>query len=228
MYVVLASKSPRRLELLSEIVPLDRIRVVPPKSAAEAGFEGLESLPAIEQRLLEIVRDKRDDVLARIRDEEDHAALRCHLAIVVAADTVVVVPHKSESSDGDIEEGFLVLGQPPTGHGAEKVVKRWFKEYYVGRTHSVLTGFSVTTPEGEAFESVVRSEVTFGEFDDQWIDWYVSTGESLGKAGGYAIQGLGNILIRKIEGSFTNVIGLPLRELMEVIREKGFDVLRKD
>ena len=57
MYVVLASKSPRRLELLSEIVPLDRIRVIPPKSAAEAGFEGLETLPAIEQRLLEIVHN---------------------------------------------------------------------------------------------------------------------------------------------------------------------------
>jgi len=220
MYVVLASKSPRRLELLSEIVPLDRIRVIPPKSAAEAGFEGLETMPAIEKRLLEIVRDKRDDVLARIRDEEDHAALRCHLGIVVAADTVVVVPHD--------QTGFLVLGQPPTGHGAEKVLKRWFREYYVGRTHRVLTGFSVTTPEGETVERIVKSEVTFGEFDDEWIDWYVGTGEPMGKAGGYAIQGLGNVLIQKIEGSFTSVIGLPIRELMEVIRERGIDVLRRD
>jgi len=226
MYVVLASKSPRRLELLSEIVPLDRIRVIPPKSAAEAGFEGLETLPAIEQRLLEIVRDKRDDVLARIRDEEDHAALRCHLGIVVAADTVVVVPHEAGATNG--KEGFLVLGQPPAGHGAEKVVKRWFKEYYVGRTHSVLTGFSVTTSDGETNERIVKSEVTFGEFDDEWIDWYIRTGEPMGKAGGYAIQGLGNVLIQKIEGSFTSVIGLPMRELMEVIRERGVDVLRTD
>ena len=186
MYVVLASKSPRRLELLSEIVPLDRIRVIPPKSAAEEGFEGLETLPAIEQRLLEIVRDKREDVQKQVHEEEDHAALRCHLGIMVAADTVVVVPHN--------DTGFLVLGQPPVGHGAERVVKRWFKEYYVGKAHTVLTGFSLTTPEGESIERIVKSTVTFGEFD----------------------------------GSFTSVIGLPLRELMEVIRERGIDVLRKD
>lgn len=218
MYVVLASKSPRRLELLSEVVPLDWIRVIPPKSAAEAGFEGLETLPAIERRLLEIVRDKREDVQKQIREEEDHAALRCNIGIMVAADTVVVVPHD--------ETGFLVLGQPPTGHGAERVIKRWFQDYYVGKTHTVLTGFSLTTPEGESIERIVKSSVTFGEFDDAWIDWYVKTGEPMGKAGGYAIQGLGNVLVQKIEGSFTNVIGLPLRELMEVVRERGINVLR--
>ena len=218
MYVVLASKSPRRLELLSEVVPLDWIRVIPPKSAAEAGFEGLETLPAIEKRLLEIVRDKREDVQKQIREEEDHAALRCNIGIMVAADTVVVVPHD--------ETGFLVLGQPPTGHGAERVLKRWFQDYYVGQTHTVLTGFSLTTPEGESIERVVKSSVTFGDFDDAWIDWYVKTGEPMGKAGGYAIQGLGNVLVQKIEGSFTNVIGLPLRELIEVVRERGINVLR--
>lgn len=227
MYVVLASKSPRRLELLSEIVPLDRIRVIPPKSAAEAGFEGLETIPEIERRLLEIVRDKRDDVLARIQDEDDHAALRCNIGIVVAADTVVVVPHEPGGDNGKGETGCLVLGQPPTGHGSEKVIKRWFKEYYVGRTHSVLTGFSVTLTDGETIERIVKSEVTFDEFDDPWIDWYIATGEPMGKAGGYAIQGLGNVLIRRIEGSFTSVIGLPMRELMEVIREREIDVLRK-
>lgn len=225
MYVVLASKSPRRLQLLSEIVPLDRIKVIPPKSASEAGFEGLETIPAIEARLLEIVRGKQEDVLARIRDEEDHAALRCHVRIVVAADTIVIVPHDAGGGQGT---GSLVLGQPPMGHGADKVLKRWFKDYYVGKGHTVLTGFSVVTPEGESIERIVKSTVTFGEFDDAWIDWYIKTGEPVGKAGGYAIQGLANVLVQKIEGSFTSVIGLPLRELMEVIRERGFDVLRKD
>lgn len=217
MYVVLASKSPRRLQLLAEIVPLEQIRVIPPRSAAEAGFEGLETMLEIEQRLLEVVRAKREDVLLRIREEEDHATLRCNLEVVVAADTIVVVPH---------DDGYLMLGQPPTGYGSEKVLKRWFRDYYVGKSHTVLTGFSLTTSSGETVERIVKSTVTFDTFDDAWIDWYIGTGEPYGKAGGYAIQGLANLLVKKIEGSFTSVIGLPLRELMEVIQERGINVLR--
>ncbi|HXY34093.1 MAG TPA: Maf family protein, partial [Planctomycetaceae bacterium] len=64
---------------------------------------------------------------------------------------------------------------------------------------------------------VVTSRVTFVEDVDRWLDWYLSTEEPRGKAGGYALQGAGSIFIAKVEGSLSNVVGLPLAELLEML-----------
>ena len=70
----------------------------------------------------------------------------------------------------------------------------------------------------------MKSEVTFRADSERWIDWYLATGEPKGKAGGYAIQGAGSIFVARVEGSLSNVVGLPLRELWEIFDELGIDV----
>ena len=202
--VVLGSRSPRRAELLSLVVPRERIRVVPPSSAEEAGFEGLTSRAAIEERLRAIAAAKRDDVLRQIGGKAADT-------LVVAADTVVVVGER----DGELN----VLGQPPESDWRE-VTRRWFLDHYAGRTHSVLTGLCVAAPSGSR-EAVVESRLTFRADAADLLDWYLDTGEPRGVAGGYAIQRAGSVFVERIEGSLTNVVGLPVRELVEALRELG-------
>jgi septum formation protein len=198
----LASRSPRRIELLSLLVPRGRIRVVPPSSPDEAGFEGLTTRAAIDSRLREIAAAKRDDVLRQLGDEASRS-------IVIAADTTVVAGER----DGDL----AVLGQPPENDWRE-ATRRWFLDHYAGKTHVVLTALCVAAPAGRR-EVVVATRVTMRPDAAEDIDWYLTTGEPRGKAGGYAIQGAGSLFVERVEGSLTNVIGLPLRELFDVLRE---------
>lgn len=93
-----------------------------------------------------------------------------------------------------------------------------------GRTHEVVTGVAVR--RGRAHHhGVVTTRVTFRELTADEITWYVSTGEPLGKAGAYALQGAGAALVDRIEGSDTNVIGLPLAETLGLLRTLGLDLL---
>jgi septum formation protein len=208
--IVLASRSPRRRELLELIVPPASIRVCPPRIAEEAGFEGLHDLPAIEARSLEIARTKADDVQSQL--EGKGANCERSFSVIVAADTEVVVT--------DAARRLSVLGQPPEDDTWPAVVRRWFSEYYAGRTHLALTGLSVMAA-GRRIERLVRTEVTFRESVDRQLDWYLSTGESRGKAGGYAIQGAGSLFVSQVRGSLSNVVGLPLEALREVFEEFG-------
>lgn len=214
--VVLASRSPRRLDLLSQILPIERILVIPPHSSAEAGFDGLHDWERIEQRLFEIVLDKQRDVLEKVRREQKSYGLNGHPVAVLSADTVIVVQ--------DPGNGLLVLGQPPRAPAGEAVVRRWFKEYFAGQTHTVVTGFILAPWEGTALQKTVRSSVTFRSDVDAWMDWYLATGEPWGKAGGYAIQGLGSLFVEQVQGSLSNVVGLPIREVIEALREFQIDV----
>ncbi len=125
--------------------------------------------------------------------------------IVVAADTTVEI-------EGEI------LAKPVDGDDARRMLR-----LLSGRVHRVHTGVTVLTlgQEGEPMASdtqVVHTAVTFVEIDDATLEWYVETGEPDGKAGGYAIQGAGGVLVKRLDGSVTNVIGLPLAETLEMIR----------
>jgi septum formation protein len=114
---------------------------------------------------------------------------------VLAADTVVVI-------DGQI------LGKPANVDDAKRML-----QLLSGRTHEVLTAVVLINGPGRAFLSQTGVEVTRVEFaplDRGEIDWYVATGEPLDKAGGYAIQGLASRFVRRIEGSYSNVVGLPV------------------
>jgi septum formation protein len=196
--VVLGSRSPRRIELLSHLVPLERIVVRPPSSPDEAGFDGLTTWGAIEAQLAEIARTKNADV--RRHSSPD--------AIVLTADTTVVAGER----DGEL----VVLGQPPQDESWPEVVRGWFRDHLAGRTHFVLTAICLSNPR-QMLERTVRTAVTFAPATMDEIDWYVATGEPQGKAGGYAVQGAGSRFVTRIDGSPSNVVGLPLAETAELL-----------
>jgi septum formation protein len=219
--LVLGSRSPRRLELLRQIHPAERIDVIPPSSTAEAQFEKLHDWPSIELRLLEIASAKCDDVAAQIRSPlsplsprgrgtgGEGAQADSTAPIVIAADTVVIV---------DRGGSLHVLGQPPDDDSWHETVRRWFREDFAGKTHFVATALILEhVASGKRASRVVTSRVTFVNDVDRWLDWYLATGESRGKAGGYALQGAGSVFISKVEGSLSNVVGLPLAELMKLL-----------
>jgi septum formation protein len=122
--------------------------------------------------------------------------------IIVGADTTVEL-------DGEI------FGKPrDSAHAREMLAK------LSGRTHCVLTGiFLLRLPNNATRAAVEISEVTFASLDEKEIDAYAATGEPMGKAGAYAIQGLAGRFIPKIEGCYFNVVGLPLARLYALLCE---------
>jgi septum formation protein len=127
--------------------------------------------------------------------------------VVIAADTVVVI-------DG------LVLGKPADSADAAAMLRR-----LAGRAHEVLTGVAVEA-RGRFRVDVGRTTVFFAKLSDAEIAWYVASGEPLDKAGAYGIQGLASRFVPRIEGSYTNVVGLPItlvtRLLQQSAREDSF------
>ncbi|NOX56143.1 MAG: Maf-like protein [Planctomycetes bacterium] len=214
--IVLGSRSPRRRDLLRLIVPEERIVVLPPRDSDEPGFEDVPTWRALEDRLMEIAEGKSRDVLEQVRQGRGVGVQRTQA--VVTADTVIAA--------GTLDERPVVLGQPETqDHRSwQAVVRRWFEEYYAGHTHVALTAFCVTTLSGRSVRGVARSEVTFRSDVGRWLDWYLRTGEPLGKAGGYGIQGAADVFIARVDGSISNVVGLPLRELLDAFEELGLDL----
>jgi septum formation protein len=126
--------------------------------------------------------------------------------VVLAADTEVVL-------DG------TVLGKPADEVDAAGMLRR-----LAGRTHEVVTGLAVRRGD-TARLATVTTEVTFRHLTDDEIAWYVTTGEPADKAGAYGLQGAGAVLVTRVAGSDTNVIGLPLAETVILLRDVGLDVL---
>ena len=201
--VILGSRSPRRLELLSLLLPREQIVVCAPSDPAEAGFDGLTADDEIAQRLQEIARTKNDDV----RSQQPNG-----LAILTADTTIV------GRLDGDTP---VVLGQPPEDDTWPDVVRGWFRDFYFGRTHTALTAVCLSNRFGQFVERIARTDVTFRRDGEAWLDWYLATGEPRGKAGGYGLQGAADVFVERIEGSPSNVVGLPLRETAELLRTCG-------
>jgi septum formation protein len=210
--LILGSRSPQRLELLRQIVPAERIEVLPPRVAEEAGFENLHDWAAIERRLIGIAQTKCDDVL----EQAEMRAGKREFDAVVTADTIIVVTGAYDR--------LVVLGQPPDDESWTETVRHWFLDYYAGRTHVAATAFCVATAQGAKAARVVKSNVTFHAETKRWLAWYLATEEPRGKAGGYALQGAGGIFVSAVEGSLSNVIGLPLWDLFDVLQELGIDV----
>jgi len=133
------------------------------------------------------------------------AAASCNEgSIIIAADTFGVL-------DG------MILGKPLDERHARKMLKE-----LSGRCHSVITGFTVIdSATGRTVSRVVETRVYFRKLGRSQIAKYVKTGEPLGKAGAYAIQGLGALLVESIEGDYYNVMGMPLCALAAVLRRFG-------
>jgi len=123
---------------------------------------------------------------------------------VIGADTIVFI-------DGTI------LGKP----GSESEARTMLKSLS-GKTHQVLTGYCICCHRvGRLFSDATKTDVRFKKLTEREINWYIKSGEPFGKAGAYAIQGIGTFLVRRINGSYTNVVGLPVCEVAEfLINEK--------
>jgi len=119
--------------------------------------------------------------------------------------------------DTIVEVDGVLLGKPADGAEAAAMLGR-----LAGREHRVATGFALLAPGAVPWcEDVVLTTVRFRTLDASVIERYVATGEAADKAGAYAIQGIGAGLIDRIDGSFTNVIGLPLVEVGRALEEAG-------
>ena len=215
--IVVGSRSPRRLDLLKAALPDRELIVCPPLDADEPGFDDMTTLAGFETRIGEIVAAKLKDVLSQLLTND---GTRCELVAdefaVICADTTVIVADEAGRR--------LALEQPPETDDWQAVVADWFRRFLVGRTHTVMSGVSVarcrrSTGETRVLDRVCSTQVTMRRDIDEWLDWYLTTGEPLGKAGGYAIQGSGSVFVTKLEGSYSNVVGLPLEETLAMLRE---------
>lgn len=127
-----------------------------------------------------------------------------------AADLVILGVDTEVFLDG------RALGQPDDRGGAEDRLRA-----LAGREHEVLSGLCVLGAGGGERTAIARSLVTFADLSDELIAAYLDSGEWEGRAGGYAIQGLGSILIARVEGDFSNVVGLPIATLLKLAPELG-------
>ncbi len=151
--------------------------------------------------------DPDNFVLRMAREKAEAISIQHPAACVLAADTIVVL-------DGEI------LGKPADAGDALAMLGRM-----AGRWHEVLTGFCLCRRSGPLFVcQVVKTKVLFRPLSAELIAAYVSTGEPLDKAGSYGLQGRGGFLVEKIDGSYSNVIGLPLAEVMEEMLGAGVAV----
>lgn len=132
--------------------------------------------------------------LARMKAEAGHATARQPGVPVLGADTSVVL-------------GAEILGKPRDAADAVAMLTR-----LAGRVHEVLSGVALVDRHGALVDAVVATRVEFRPLDAREIEAYVASGEPADKAGGYGIQGLGGALVARIEGSYSNVVGLPLAE----------------
>ncbi len=193
--LVLASASPRRLALLQQV-----------------GIEPDALMPADVDETPEKTETPRDLArrLARLKAqaarrvaEKDEALGRC---FVVAADTVVALGRRILPKTETMDEAAACL------------------RLLSGRQHRVYTGVSVITPKGNRRERLVESRVRFKRLSPEEIESYLASGEWRGKAGGYAIQGLGGSFVVRLVGSYPNVVGLPLYETVSLLEGEGFPV----
>ncbi|WP_295396956.1 Maf family protein [Meiothermus sp.] len=123
---------------------------------------------------------------------------------VLAADTVVAIGGEALGKPKDVEENKAFLRR------------------LAGRTHTVYTGFAILHPEGGPHSEVVATEVTFRPLQEWELEWYAESREGLDKAGGYGAQGLGMVLIERIEGDFYTVMGLPVSRVWQRLQQLGY------
>ena len=190
--IILASGSPRRKELLTWAGVSFEIII---SDVDEALIKG-ESPAKMVSRLS---KEKAESVGKKFIQNQGSA-------IIIAADTTVVSPRGK------------ILGKPVDLQDAFKMISE-----LQGKTHQVLTGYSITQVKNgkihKTISKIVKTAVTMRSLSVGERKFYLSQGESMDKAGAYAAQGFGMVLIEKIRGSYTNVVGLPMNEVLEELKK---------
>jgi septum formation protein len=191
--IVLASGSPRRKKLLSLLIPEEKFIVLKAKiEESQILKEGTCPIFVC----LRLAEEKAQDVL------KTYESKISAFSAIIGADTIIAFEDR-------------IIGQPRDEDDARRMLKM-----LSGRSHEVITGVAIITlPDKKVKRFSVKTKVEMKELSDDIIDWYISTGEPMDKAGAYAIQGLGARLVDRIKGSFTNVVGLPLPELREALKD---------
>jgi len=193
--LVLASASPRRIELLQQ-AGIEPDRVLP--AEVDETPQRAEHPRSLAKRL---ALAKAQRALASLKSEADYDP-----GYIVAADTVVAV-------------GRRILPKAEIIDDADYCLK-----LLSGRSHRVYSGICVITPQEGVRQRLVETRVRFKRLSPDEIESYVASGEWRGKAGAYAIQGLAGSFVVKLVGSYTNVVGLPLYETMALLEGEGFPV----
>ncbi|KZZ41737.1 septum formation protein Maf [Thalassolituus sp. HI0120] len=196
----LASASPRRRELLTQIGVQFELAPVDIDETPKPG-EGAQSY--VER----LAREKAVTSLAAIRaDGDNNDASR---AVVLGSDTSVIINNE-------------ILTKPEDTTDAKRMLQR-----LSGNSHQVFTAVAVVSQQKQSIISVT-TDVCFRPLSDDEIDAYIATGEPMDKAGSYGIQGKGAILVDKISGSYSNVVGLPLTETAALLKSFNIEVWSGD
>ena len=193
--LVLASASPRRIELLQQAaIEPDRIF---PTDIDETPLRS-EHPRSLAKRL---AREKAESADRRLKEETEYEP-----SFILAADTVVAV-------------GRRILPKAELLDEAANCLK-----LLSGRTHRVYSGVCLITPDGKVRQRLVETRVRFKRLSQSEIDAYLASGEWRGKAGAYGVQGLAGSFVVKLVGSYTNVVGLPLYETVALLTGDGYPV----
>jgi septum formation protein len=198
-WLYLASQSPRRRQLLEQWGVRCELLLPDAHDDAEA-LEAVRGAEAPAAYVRRVTRLKLDAAVQRLEQRGlPHGPVLC-------ADTTVAL-------------GRDILGKPASAADARRMLQR-----LSGQRHQVLTAVMVAH-RGQVWQALSRSQVTFAALSDAEIRRYVATGEPLGKAGAYGIQGLAGLWIRRISGSYTGIMGLPAYETAEVLRAAGLRLI---
>ncbi len=224
MKTILASGSPRRYDLLKQMGWDVEVRSMP-FGEVESVSEAVEQLKKLRNQFLinpakeknsAVFSDKDMILLSAYRNADLVCAYNAlgkgKAAVqvtgtsspVIAADTIVVL-------------GATILGKPADAADAERMLRE-----LSGRAHEVKTATAVFY-QAKTLLQVVTTKVHFRRLTEEEISWYAGTGEPLDKAGAYGIQGKGTVLVERIEGSYDNVVGLPLTAVYEMLLKAGVD-----
>ena len=180
--IILASASPRRRELLTQIGL--KFEIMP--SHKEERMQ--ENRPA--QVVMGLAMDKAEDIFGQVGEDEKTDVL------VIGADTIVALDN-------------IILGKPKDEEDALKMLR-----FLQGKTHQVYTGVCmVTADEAQVFYE--KTDVTMYPADEEQLIEYIRTGEPMDKAGSYAIQGQGCVLVQEIHGDYNNVVGRPVAQIWQ-------------
>ena len=193
--LVLASGSPRRIELLQQ-AGIEPTRLFP-ADIDETPLRA-EHPRSLAKRLS---RGKAEKAFEGLKTDPEAAG-----SFILAADTVVAVGRRILPKAELIDEASNCL------------------RLLSGRSHRVYSGICLVTPAGKVRQKLVETRVRFKRLSREDLESYLASGEWRGKAGGYAIQGLAGTFIVKLVGSYTNVVGLPLYETVGLLTGEGFPV----
>jgi septum formation protein len=194
-FIYLASQSPRRRQLLEQLGV--RCELLLPDASEDA--EALEAERAGELPLAYVQRVTR----AKLHAARQRLTQRgLPPAPILCSDTTVALGRRIHGKPRDAADAAAILQQ------------------LSGRTHRVITAVAVASGTSESL-SVSTSRVTFAELDAESIERYIASGEPFGKAGAYAIQGAAGAWVKRIDGSYTGIMGLPLFETAGLLRAVG-------